>query len=611
MKSAILFSDFIKSACLSLFHFRFILLCFRRVCSVQIFEKVVKINIQKSFSIRKYIRWGFITVILLFGTASLAYSGFTSYHSAKSSLREFSISMQIYMDNLSSALQSESDFNQVIVASDSNFALLSTNGVSGASSLPPLYNLRQIINYHDNACCVNMISDYKLDGLYYSSKLFPVKNTQAYRAAYRRIGESCFANNAVLGQWFHEKVADDDYLIFQNRKGSLGLCTMFSLQKYTSQYPIPSFTDNSVVSIFSSDKVIKSRDILENRGIGLVNLQNALNTSHLALYNGNLVFSYYIEGCHIGIAVVTPFSEFFMSVLDRILMAIIFLILMVLIFVVFYTTTSWILLTPIVKISDFSKEITQTHSYSVSKPSRIKEMQNIQAALVSLAKTVSELEAIRRTEEEKKVHALLQYYQLQTRSHFFLNCLKSLYGMLESAQIDKMKLMIIAFSNHLRYLFHDNISTVPLSSELQEIEDYYQILSLDSGKIFLLNIEVEEELTEYLVPPLVIQSFLENSFKYNDGKKGVVLFSVKVNSTMENDSAYMCIHMQDNGEGYPGEVLDAINQRVRFSFEDNHVGINNLKHRLSILYGEKYSFAFYNLPGGGACSTISIPLIRN
>lgn len=80
---------------------------------------------------------------------------------------------------------------------------------------------------------------------------------------------------------------------------------------------------------------------------------------------------------------------------------------------------------------------------------------------------------------------------------------------------------------------------------------------------------------------------------------------------MENDSAYMCIHMQDNGEGYPGEVLDAINQRVRFSFEDNHVGINNLKHRLSILYGEKYSFAFYNLPGGGACSTISIPLIRN
>ena len=32
---------------------------------------------------------------------SLAYSGLPSYHSAKSSLREFSISMQIYMDTVS------------------------------------------------------------------------------------------------------------------------------------------------------------------------------------------------------------------------------------------------------------------------------------------------------------------------------------------------------------------------------------------------------------------------------------------------------------------------------------------------------------------------------
>ena len=180
--------------------------------------------------------------------------------------------------------------------------------------------------------------------------------------------------------------------------------------------------------------------------------------------------------------------------------------------------------------------------------------------------------------------------------------------MLENRQIDKMKLMILSFSNHLRYLFHDNISTVPLSFELQEIEDYYQILSLDSGKIILLNIDVEEELKEYPVPPLIIQSFLENSFKYNDGKKGMVVFSVKISKVIENDTSYMCIRMQDNGDGYPKEILDAINQPAKFSFEDHHVGINNLKHRLSILYGDQYSFAFYNLPSGGACSIIFIPL---
>lgn len=213
---------------------------------------------------------------------------------------------------------------------------------------------------------------------------------------------------------------------------------------------------------------------------------------------------------------------------------------------------------------------------------------------------------VRSVEKQVKTIQPPRLYDLTTLQR---EC-KSLYGMLENRQIDKMKLMIIAFSNHLRYLFHDNISTVPLSYELREIEDYYQILSLDSGKIFLLDVDVEESLKEYSVPPLIIQSFLENSFKYNDGKRGMVVFSIKIRTTVENDTPYMCIHMQDNGEGYPKEVLDAINQRVKYSFEEHHVGINNLKHRLSILYGENYSFAFYNLPSGGACSIISIPLDR-
>lgn len=567
-------------------------------------------NIRRSFSVRNYINRVFQAIFLVFSITSLAYLGITTYYSVKSVLHDFSVSMQNYVANLSSDLQVESNFNRTIVTSDPNFALLSTAGVSDASRLPPIYNLRQVIYYHDNTYCVNMASDFKMDELYYFSNLFPTENTQSYRAAYRRIGKNAVEDNAVLDQWFHEKVVDEDYLILQNKKGKMALCTMFSLQKYTSQYPIPILTDHSIVSIFSPDMIISSQGVLEGLNIGLADLQNCTNNTRPGLCNGNLVFSYYIEKCQTGIAVVTPLSEFVFLISERFIVIAVFLTLMALIFAVFCIISNRMLLMPVIEISDFSKRVEQTHDYSISKSSRIKEVQETQEALVSLAKNISKLETIRRAEEEVKLHALLQYYQLQTRSHFFINCLKSLYGMLENRQIDKMKLMIIAFSNHLRYLFHDNISTVPLSFELQEIEDYYQILSLDSGKIFLLNVEVEEKLKEYSVPPLIIQSFLENSFKYNDGKNGIVVFTVKVSTVMENDTTYMCIHMQDNGKGYPKEVLNAVNQRVKYSFEDHHVGINNLKHRLSILYGDSYSFAFYNLPAGGACSIILIPLDR-
>ena len=565
---------------------------------------------QQPFSVQKYLRRVFRMVLLIFGIVSLLYSIFMSFYSTKSTLSKFSVSMQSYMDKLSSDLQVESDFNRTIATSDPNFALISTNSASDAKRLPPLYHLRQIINYHDNEYCVNMIADSQKDDVYYLPSLLPTKKLQLYRTAYHQISTDAAEDSGIIGQWFHKKIVDEDYLILQNQRGRSTLCTMFSLQKYTEQYPIPAPTAHSIVTVFSSDQILRSQDALKNLDIQLSDLQSGADRSHLVLRGGNLVLSYFLKECQTGVAVVTPLSEFVFLASERFLMAAVFLVLMALIFVIFYTISKRMLLIPVMEISDFSRKIEQSRDYSIPKLSRIAEVQETQKALVSLAKTISDLETARRMEEDVKAHALLQYYQLQTRSHFFINCLKSLYGMLENRQIDKMKLMIIAFSNHLRYLFHDNISTVALSHELREIDDYYQILSLDSEKIFLLNVEVEDNLEDSCVPPLIIQSFLENSFKYNAGKKGMAVFSVKISTVSENDAAYLRIHMQDNGSGYPEDVLNAINQRVNYSFDDNHVGINNLKHRLSILYGENYTFAFYNLPTGGACSVISIPLDR-
>lgn len=565
---------------------------------------------QQPFSVQKYLRRVFRMVLLIFGIVSLLYSIFMSFYSTKSTLSKFSVSMQSYMDKLSSDLQVESDFNRTIATSDPNFALISTNSASDAKRLPPLYHLRQIINYHDNEHCVNMIADSQKDDVYYLPSLLPTKKLQLYRTAYHQIGTDAAEDSAIIGQWFHKKIVDEDYLILQNQRGRSTLCTMFSLQKYTEQYPIPAPTAHSIVTVFSSDQILRSQDALRNLDIQLSDLQSGADRSHLVLRGDNLVLSYFLKEYQTGVAVVTPLSEFVFLASERFLVAAVFLVLMALIFVIFYTISKRMLLIPVMEISDFSRKIEQSRDYSIPKLSRIAEVQETQKALVSLAKTISDLETARRMEEDVKAHALLQYYQLQTRSHFFINCLKSLYGMLENRQINKMKLMIIAFSNHLRYLFHDNISTVPLSHELREIDDYYQILSLDSEKIFLLNVEVEDNLEDSCVPPLIIQSFLENSFKYNAGKNGMAVFSVKISAVSENDAAYLRIHMQDNGSGYPEDVLNAINQRVNYSFDDNHVGINNLKHRLSILYGENYTFAFYNLPTGGACSVISIPLDR-
>ena len=57
---------------------------------------------------------------------------------------------------------------------------------------------------------------------------------------------------------------------------------------------------------------------------------------------------------------------------------------------------------------------------------------------------------------EKKLdlkQAQLQYLQLQIRPHFYLNCLKSLYGMAEKKQYGEIQESILALSEYFRYIF--------------------------------------------------------------------------------------------------------------------------------------------------------------
>ena len=205
-------------------------------------------------------------------------------------------------------------------------------------------------------------------------------------------------------------------------------------------------------------------------------------------------------------------------------------------------------------------------------------------------------------------HAMLQYYQLQTRSHFFLNCLKSLYNMLEGKSYEKMKLMIFSFSNHLRFVFHDNASLVPLSAELAEIQDYYNIIALDRTVPVFIDQNIDSEVKECLVPPLLIQTFLENSYKYNGNEGKLLKFSIDVDRIEIEKQSFVRIQIKDNGAGYPEQVLEKLNNLTENGFETHHIGIANLIRRIQLIFHEEYKAAFFNSSSGGACALICLPL---
>jgi LytS/YehU family sensor histidine kinase len=168
-------------------------------------------------------------------------------------------------------------------------------------------------------------------------------------------------------------------------------------------------------------------------------------------------------------------------------------------------------------------------------------------------------------------------------------------------------MMILAFSNHLRYVFHDNLLLVTLKSELDEAQDYYRIIQMDRANPLLLDLEVEQSLLDCKVPPLVVQTFLENSYKYNPGNKTFLRFHVQIDQIEMEGKPFVRLRLNDNGKGYEKEMLKKLSEPDE-QFEQYHVGISNLRRRMTLIYKNDYQIAFFNALGGGACSLIYLPL---
>ena len=65
--------------------------------------------------------------------------------------------------------------------------------------------------------------------------------------------------------------------------------------------------------------------------------------------------------------------------------------------------------------------------------------------------------------------------------------------------------------------------------------------------------------------------------------------------------------VEDNGSGFPENVIKEINDPDSPLYAQHHVGINNIKKRMSLIYGDSVLYAFFNRDIGSV-SEIFIPI---
>ena len=211
--------------------------------------------------------------------------------------------------------------------------------------------------------------------------------------------------------------------------------------------------------------------------------------------------------------------------------------------------------------------------------------------------------------EIESQRAQLQYLQIQIRPHFFLNCLKNIYGMAQEGKREEIQETILALSMNYRYMFQDSFEEVPLSLEIEKVNNYINLQKMSRSYEISCKTDIPADLMSFKVPPISVLTFVENSVKHGTYSTAMMKIYIKARLLKSEEGDYVNITISDNGKGFSEEDLFLLNGKdIQNSHE--HIGIANVKHRFSIIYNNKSTISFSN-QAGGACVEIFIPFDSN
>ena len=522
--------------------------------------------------------------------------------------------INLYDNNLRHTFEEALSFDESIYAGNQDFRLLSIDAgrLSDREQLASMKNLRQMVSNRSGAAlCTYVFNESgSLDYYHFGKGVTENYVTKELMSRTGQIKEFWLsADRSMLPSWQLIRAGDRYFLSNAYCYKNIYICTSIDLQVYADA---SADGDEAVRYVLYSDEdMVANRSFADAAGLTLADLREGEKMVTRLSLEGEIVLARFYPAYGIGFAGIIATTGIWSYLRSFILLMLIAMAVLILAFILTYRFAGRVLLYPLEQISRMSRHLSEPDYRLPARKGEVDilEFEEIRTALVGLMEQKNRLEQENLAKTQETDHAYLQYYQLQTRSHFFLNCLKSIYSMTENGETEKTKRMITLFSNHLRYVYHDNLTLVRLGDELEEVQDYYQIIQLDHARPILLSVDVDEALTDIQVPPLCIQTFLENSHKHNAQTNKILKFTVRADIAEMEGKNYLRLRLSDNGSGYTQEILEKLSEKNSdHEFEQYHVGINNLKRRIRLLYGEEAQLAFYNLPGGGACNVICLPL---
>jgi len=208
-------------------------------------------------------------------------------------------------------------------------------------------------------------------------------------------------------------------------------------------------------------------------------------------------------------------------------------------------------------------------------------------------------DAMKSLELQRQLSAAhLRVLQMQLEPHFLFNTLNAITTLIELGRSKEAAEML----SHLNVILKNTLNRttpekVPLWQELEIMENYLAIEQVRFADRLRIEIQVEADALDGLVPCFLLQPIVENAIRHgiaNCENEGLVEASARW------DGPNLHLRVRDSGRGLSG-----------LSQNGHGIGLRNTQERLAHFYQDEFAMKAQPLDTGGVEVAITIPYERN
>ncbi len=175
--------------------------------------------------------------------------------------------------------------------------------------------------------------------------------------------------------------------------------------------------------------------------------------------------------------------------------------------------------------------------------------------------------------EKARVDSELAFLRNQISPHFFFNSLNNIYALID---VDRTKAQkaVEKLSMLMRYLIYDsNTEVVELQKEVDFTWKYIDLMRLRLSPKVKLEVNIDKNLPDVGIPPLLLIPFVENAFKHGISYRG---------------NSFITILLSADADNVIFECRNSIAASNGSKSIEGGLGIENIKKRLDLIYGNTY-----------------------